>query len=317
MTETNTEHSLAKEVTELLIKEKRRDRRWRNLRFFFTMALLIWLVISLMNTSSTHHNTVRGQPHVALVRLNGIIMEGTPFSAERTHLELERAFSDTSAAGVALIINSPGGSPVQATLIHDDILSLKKEYNKKVLVVGLDLLTSGAYLIASAADQIYTQKDTITGSIGVIMSSFGFTDAISKLGISRRVFTAGTNKNRLDPFSALTLADQKKIHTILEQTHHNFIQNVIAGRKDRLRGKHSALFSGDFWLGTQAQQLGLIDGTAPPWVAMKTVFGTSYFVDYTDAEPLFQSLSHDIMGKLGTSLNAPSHHRIALLSPFG
>ena len=216
--------------------------------------------------------------------------------------ELSQAFRDKESKGVVLLVNSPGGSPVQASLIHDKIVQLKEKYHKEVIVVAEDSLASGAYLVATAADKIFVNKDTVTGSIGVIMEGFGFEDLMSKLGVTRRVFTAGTNKDRLDPYVALNPADKEKIKQILDAVHQDFIDDVTAGRKGKLNGDPKELFSGDFWTGTQAVKLGLADATATPWEAMEETFGTTHYRDYSPRPSLWESVVRDVSMKLPLGL---------------
>src|SRR3990167_4502521 len=190
------------ELTKLLLAEHKSTRRWKNIRFFIWLILVVFALWIFMGPMSDDDNTIPdvGKNYVALIRLDGVIKAGSEFSARTIIPELSCAFRDKNAKGVVLLINSPGGSPVQASMIHDKIIQLKEKYHKEVIVVGEDTLASGAYLVATAADKIYVNKDTVTGSIGVIMEGFGFNDVMKKLGITRRVFTAGTNKDRLDPF---------------------------------------------------------------------------------------------------------------------
>ncbi len=281
-------NSIENEMVNKLFKDRKADRRWRNIRFFGWLAILIVYAILIFSSGSSS-STAHG-PYVSLVRLSGAIMPGAPFSAKRVIPALNKAFMDKHTHGVVLQINSPGGSPVQASIIHDKILELKKQYHKKVIVVGEDALASGAYLVATAADKIYVNRDTLTGSIGVIMSGFGFSDAISKLGISRRVFTAGKNKDRLDPFEKLDTADIDKVKKVLDQVHQNFINDVVAGRGDLLKGSKEELFSGDFWTGEQAVKLGLADNTMNLWTAIKTEFNVKHIRDYSPKESFFHSL---------------------------
>lgn len=284
-------------LVESLIGERRNDRRWRIIRTFIWVFLVL-LFFFLVYTPGKQKNIMTG-PHVSLIRLNGVIMPGAAFSAYKVVPLLDRAFKDKTSKGVVLLINSPGGSPVQASIIHDKIEYLKHKFHKKVVVIGQDALASGAYLVATAADKIYVHKDTVTGSIGVIMSGFGFVGAINKLGITRRVFTAGTNKDRLDPFEPTSTADKAKVTQILTEVHQDFIDDVKQGRAGKLNGNPSELFSGDFWTGTRAVKLGLADGTGNLWDILKSQFGVAHYRDYS-ARPSFLS---DIIKGAETKLN--------------
>lgn len=294
---------LEQELINSLLKDKKSDRRWRNLRFagwMFILILYAILIFAPSGASFTHH--AKKDNYVALVRLQGVILPDTHFSAEYVIPQLTRAFMDKNAKGVILLINSPGGSPVQASIIHDKILELKQRYHKKVVVLGEDTLASGAYLVATAADNIYVNRDTLTGSIGVIMSGFGFTDAIQKLGITRRVFTAGDNKDRLDPFENLKPEDQIKVKKVLDQVHQDFINDVIQGRGKRLSADQKILFSGDFWTGGEAVKLGLADGTANLWNIAHDQFKVDLYRDYSAKESFVQSLLKNMNSELNIHL---------------
>lgn len=287
--------ALEKEMVRAILSDRKYDRRWRNVRVFLIAFLLILYAILIFTPSkSSLIDEDTSNPYVSLVRLNGVIMPETAFSAERVIPLLTQAFEDSDSKGVIIVINSPGGSPVQASIIHDRILQLKKKYNKKVIVEGEDSLASGAYLISTAADKIFVHKDTLTGSIGVILSSFGFTDAMEKLGISRRVYTAGVNKDRLDPFRPETEADKAKILQMLENVHQNFIDVVRAGRGNRLQGDPAELFSGDFWDGTTATKLGLVDGTANLWEIMNQEFKVDHYRSYAEKPSLLQNIFKEV-----------------------
>ena len=289
--------SLSDHLAQEFLTEKRRDRRWRNLRSFIWLAVIIIYGYFLFDFD-TPSTTLKG-PYVSLVRLNGIIMPGTPFSAQKVIPMLDAAFADHNAKGVVIVINSPGGSPVQASIIHDRIMTLKARYHKKVAVVGEDSLASGAYLVATAADKIFVNRDTLTGSIGVIYSGFGFVDAMTKLGVSRRVYTAGEHKDRLDPFEKADPADIEKLKSVMASVHQSFINDVIQGRGSRLKGDQKTLFSGDFWSGSQAVALGLADGTANVWEVVKQEFGAKSMKNYTPRP----SLLNDIANNLGSELH--------------
>jgi len=286
----NNNTSLEKTLVDTLIKERRSDRRWKIIRSFVWAGVVLLYAFLIFSPKSKNTDASTSKPYVSMIRLNGAILPSTRFSARKVIPELNRAFSDKKAKGVVLVINSPGGSPVQASIIHDKIEQLKQKYHKKVVVVGLDTLASGAYLVATAADKIYVNPDTLTGSIGVVMSGFGFNDAIEKLGISRRVFTAGTNKDRLDPFKPLNPSDATKVHKVLNQVHQSFIEDVLQGRKGKLQGNREALFSGDFWTGTTAVKLGLADGTGNVWDVIKNEYGVTHYKDYSARPSLLQTI---------------------------
>lgn len=266
----------------------------------FLIVLFILIGPSFSSGKSDDHDG----SYISLVRLNGEIMANNNFSARKVIPELTAAFSDKESKGVILLINSPGGSPVQASLIHDKILQLKEKYHKQVIVVGEDTLASGAYLVATAADKIFVNADTVTGSIGVIMEGFGFADAMKKIGISRRVFTAGANKDRLDPFESIKPEDQAKIKDVLDAVHQDFINDVTVGRKGKLNGDPKELFSGDFWTGTQAAKLGLVDGTGDVWEVAQSNFGTTHYRDYSPHDSFFESVMRDVSMKLPLGLDS-------------
>lgn len=288
------------DIIAALTKERRAERRWRNIRFIFWVIIAFVILFAVFSRSKpevvTHH------PYVALVRLDGEIMEGHSFSVMNAVPALRNAFADTNSQGVLLLINSPGGSAAQASIIHDQIVALKKQYNKKVVVVGVDALASGAYLVASPADKIYVNRDTITGSIGVVMSGFGFVEAIDRLGITRRTFTSGTNKDQLDPFRPMSEADRAKIQSILSVVHQNFIDDVKQGRGSRLKAKSEELFSGAFWAGETAVKLGLVDGNGDLWSVMKDEFGVTRSKDYTQEPLLFEKIFQSIGASLHLGL---------------
>ncbi len=301
----NTNPSINDHIVRALIDDRRRDRRWRIIRFFIIIAVVLLYFILLVSGSSDESDHLKsGQPYVSLVRLSGVIMPESHMAASTVNPVLSKAFADKKSKGVLIVMNSPGGSAVQSSLIYDQIMQLKHQFHKKVVVVGEDSLTSGAYLIASAADQIYVDPDTITGSIGVIMSGFGFTDAIKKLGVTRRVFTAGTNKDRLDAFEPLNQTDVAKAKQLLDDAHQHFIHDVEVGRKGRLVGNKASLFSGDFWSGSRAVQLGLVDGTGSVNTVLLSEFKTQYYKLYQPRLPLLQSL----VGSTQEHLSIPGLH---------
>jgi len=195
---------------------------------------------------------------------------------------LTQAFDDPKAEGIILYVNSPGGSPVQSSIIYDRIVSLKEKYpEKKIVTVATDNVASGAYFIASATDKIFVNRSTIAGSIGVISAGFGFTDVLERIGVERRVFTAGRNKDRLDQFMPVLEDDEAKMSAILASIHEHFIDSVKNGRGDRLNLNAEGLFEGDFWTGGQAVEIGLVDGFGDLTSVMEQEFGVVHAKDFT------------------------------------
>jgi len=290
MQETNNNEVNAILVRDLL-KEKRADRRWKNIRFIFWFALFAYIIIGVFNyVGKPSLSGTAGGKYIALIRLDGMIAPDREFSAEQIVPILHDAFSDKNAKGVIIDINSPGGTPVQAAIIHDAIIAYKKKYHKKVVIVGEDLLTSGAYFVSVAADKIYVNPNTITGSIGVVMKGFGFVDAMKKLGIERRVYTAGIAKDRLDPFLPQNPSDLQKIQTVMTEVHQNFVKAVTEGRKGKLKGDPAQLFNGDFWSGQAALNLGLVDHLGNLMDAMNTEFNTTEYKEYGSTFNFFRML---------------------------
>lgn len=296
----NSNH-IAPELMREFIKEKRSAKRWKNARFFLLFALILGLILVCFASSNmVTLGSATGKGYVAFIKLNGMIEPGREFSAETVLPQLKDAFSDQQAKGVVIDINSGGGTPVQASIIHDAIINLKKEYRKKVIVVGEDMMASGAYFVAVAGDKIYVNPNTITGSIGVIMKGFGFPDVIKKLGVERRVYTSGINKDRLDPFLPQNQQDIEKIRTVISEIHDNFNQVVLEGRKGKLRADPKELFSGDFWSGQTALKLGLVDGLGNLTDVLQKEFHVSRYRDYSGSSGLLKPF----MSQFGMALSA-------------
>ncbi len=287
------------ELVQALLKEKRSERRWKNFRFFAWFSLIIFFIWIAFSSNYVSTPPLDGG-YVAFIRLNGTIEPGSDFSSETVVPALKQAFTDDRAKGVILDINSGGGAPVQASIIHDAILSLKKKYHKKVVVVGEDFLASGAYYIAVAADQIYVNPNTLTGSVGVIMKGFGFTELMNKLGIERRVYMSGSAKDRLDPFAPQTKSDTDKANETLGEVQTNFNNAVLAARKGKLHADPATLFNGDFWIGTTALKLGLVDGLGNLMDTMDQEFKVSHYRDYTPSSSFLNKMA----GSLGTSVGS-------------
>ncbi len=273
------------------LKEKRSERRWRNIRFVAWFALICFALFNLFNIGSPSLGSKGSAKKVALIRLDGMIAPEREFSGETVIPILRKAFADKSTSGVVIDINSPGGTPVQAAMIHDAILFYKKKYNKKVIIVGEDMLTSGAYFVAVAGDKIYVNPNTLTGSIGVIIKGFGFVDLMKKLGIERRVYISGNDKDRLDPFMPQTESDLKKIRDVMGEVQANFALAVTEGRKGKLHGTPEELFTGDFWSGQSALRLGLVDGLGNLLDVLQKEFNTTEYREFGGAPAFFKMLS--------------------------
>ncbi|MCX2523673.1 signal peptide peptidase SppA [Larsenimonas rhizosphaerae] len=281
-----------------ITREQRRSRRWRiffRLVYIGLFGLLVFGVYRGVGSLDVDAGARGGGgPHVATVRINGVIDAEGPASADTVIKGLHDAFDDEKARAIVLRINSPGGSPVQSQRIYQEIRRLKGHSpDRPVVAVIEDIGASGAYYIAAAADDIYAAPASLVGSIGVIYSGFGFKEAIGRLGVERRVFTAGENKDLLDPFRDVTQAQRDFWKTILDTTHQQFINDVKAGRGDRL-ASDPALFSGLVWTGEQAQVNGLTDGVATFDQLIRDRFSVEQAVDYTLSPDPLERLSRQL-----------------------
>lgn len=278
---TQREWRLIEKVVNSLNVEHRRARRWGIFFKLLTFSYLFALLWLFWSSSDIDADSMVPQAHTAVVDVSGPIMDGEEASADAIVTALRNAFKAERSHAVVMRINSPGGSPVQSGYVYDEIKRLRSLYpQKKLYAVITDIGASGAYYMAAAADEIYADKASLVGSIGVISSSFGFVELIDKIGIERRTLTAGENKAFLDPFSPLKEEDREFWQTVLETTHQQFIAQVKAGRGDRLKGGDE-LFSGLVWTGEQALELGLIDGLGSTSMVAREIVGVEKLVDYT------------------------------------
>jgi protease-4 len=283
------------------VQEQRRSRRWGIFFKLLTFAYLIGaLVIFTPLMDLGKGGGSRSDPHTALIDVQGMIADKEAASADNIVGALRSAFDDAKTKGVILRINSPGGSPVQAGYIYDEIRRLRAEKpDIKVYAVISDLGASGAYYIASAADQIYADKASLVGSIGVTAAGFGFVGIMDKLGVDRRTYTSGEHKAFLDPFQPPKADETLFWQGVLDTTHRQFIASVKQGRGDRLKDKdHPELFSGLVWTGEQALPLGLIDGLGNASYVAREVIGAKDIVDYTVEDSPFDRFTK----KLGVSM---------------
>ncbi|WP_346798798.1 signal peptide peptidase SppA [Halomonas sp. Bachu 37] len=275
-----------------VLAEQRRSRRWK-LFFRFLLAALILASLSASLYSlfgpGAAGSAVPG-PHLAVVEVHGVIAREAPASAERLIEGLRRAWSSETAAAVVLHIDSPGGSPVQSQRVHTEIMRLRALGDKPILAVVEDIGASGAYYIASAADEIIASPASLVGSIGVIYAGFGFEEAIDELGIERRVMTAGEHKAFLDPFQPLGEDERDFWQQVLTDTHQQFIDDVQAGRGERL-DESEELFSGLIWSGEQALELGLIDSLGSLEQVARHYLEEPRLEDYTPSLDPFERLT--------------------------
>ncbi|MFK0570932.1 S49 family peptidase [Endozoicomonas sp.] len=275
--------------------EQRRSRRWSNFFKLLTFGWLFFSVAVIYNATSISDVAVSADgsgSHTALVDLDGQI-GGGDVDADTVVTGLRSAFEDPGTKAVILRINSPGGSPVQSGYIYDEILRLRDTHKEIPLyAVIMDIGASGGYYIAAAADEIYADKASLVGSIGVISSGFGFVGAMDKLGVSRRTYTSGENKAFLDPFQNVDKDAAVLWQQSLDTIHRQFIDAVKAGRGDRLVDD-ADIFSGMVWSGEQAKKLGLIDGLGSAGYVAREVVGEEEIVDYTSRLSPLEKFARD------------------------
>lgn len=278
------------------VRERRAARRWRivkSLLWMLIVGALVWVLAREELPSAT-----ATAPHTAMVAIRGAIADEAEASAEYVLPALRSAMEDKSAQALVLLINSPGGSPVQAGLITDEIHRLRALHNKPVYAVVEETAASAAYYIASAADKIYVDKASIVGSIGVLMNGFGFVDTLHKLGIERRLLTAGDNKGFLDPFSPQSEEHKQHAQRMLDQIHQQFIAVVKQGRGERLK-ETPEMFSGLFWTGEQSVQLGLADDFGSIDSVAREVVKAEKLVDYTNKKNLAERFARRFGAAVG------------------
>jgi protease-4 len=268
------------------VQEQRRSRRWGIFFKLLTFVYLFGILALFTPLMDMDKAAARSSSHTALIEVRGMIADKESASADNIVSSLRAAFEDSKTKGVILRINSPGGSPVQSGYVYDEIRRLRAEHPAiKLYAVITDLGASGAYYIASAADQIYADKASLVGSIGVTAAGYGFVGTMEKLGVERRTYTSGEHKSFLDPFQPQKPEETEFWQSVLDTTHRQFIASVKQGRGDRLKDKdHPELFSGLVWSGEQALQLGLVDGLGSASYVARDVIGEKELVDFTVEE---------------------------------
>ncbi|MDT3680401.1 MAG: S49 family peptidase [Burkholderiaceae bacterium] len=278
------------------LREQRRARRWS---IFFRLLTFAWIVLALVLASGWFARDARlpAGKHTALVELRGVISAEGDASADDMIEALKSAFDDRNTAAVVLRVNSPGGSPVQAGIIHDEIRRLRGEHpGTPLYAVVEDICASGGYYVAAAADRIYVDKASLVGSIGVLIEGFGFTGAMDKLGVERRLLTAGENKGFLDPFSPLPDEQREHAQRMLGEIHRQFIEVVRKGRGERLK-ETPEMFSGLVWTGERSIELGLADATGSLESVAREVVNAERVVDFSPRRNVLDRITR----RLGTA----------------
>jgi protease-4 len=302
------EAALARAVRELVL-DRRAERNWRiffRLAWFALVIVVAWVLLSRASPP-----TSVSKPHTALVEVRGEIAPDTEASAERLVTALKDAFEDKGAQAVVLRINSPGGSPVQSGIVNDEIRRLKKLHDKKVYAVVEEMCASGAYYIAVAADEIFVDKASLVGSIGVLMDGFGFTGTMEKLGVERRLLTAGENKGMLDPYSPQNPVHNAYAKAMIDQIHQQFIDVVKAGRGERLK-ETPETFSGLFWNGEEAVRLGLVDRMGNLDFVAREVVKAEEIIDYTS----YDNLAERLAKRFGAAMGEGAVRAMRAVSPI-
>ena len=299
--ESRRDWKLIEKLVMSLQSEQRKSRRWGIFFKLLTFTYLFGLFFLIQFPGTGGLDGASGQ-HTAVIDVSGTIAADELASADNIVGALRRAFEDENSVAVIMRVNSPGGSPVQSGYVYDEMQRLKEEYpDKKLYAVISDVGASGAYYIAAAADEIYADKASLVGSIGVVAGGFGFTGAMEKLGVDRRLYTAGENKAFLDPFSPEKEEDVAFWEEVLETTHRQFINSVREGRGDRLAADEQ-LFSGLVWSGEQALELGLIDGLGSTSHVARQVVGQEELVDYSHRKSPLQGIVDQLGVSIGSGL---------------
>ena len=290
------------------VNEAKASRRWRIIKSLLWMLLLAGFIYALaVGSPETNRAKLHSAPHTALVSIQGEIGPDAQASADNLLPALRDAFEASGSKAVVLRINSPGGSPVQAGMINDEVRRLKAKHQKKVIVVVDEMCASAAYYIAVSADEIYVDKASLVGSIGVLMDGFGFTGTMEKLGVQRRLLTAGQDKGMLDPFSPENPEHIAHAQQMLDEIHQQFITVVKDGRGSRLSAD-AEVFTGKFWTGQDAIKLGLADKLGSLDQVARDVVKAEDIIDYSPSENMAERLAK----KLGAGMGESMAHTLGL-----
>ena len=308
--DSNWDRAVIEKLASEALREQRRSRRWGIFFKLLTFAYLSFLIFLAVDWRA-NYDGLKGGKHTALVDVVGVIEPKGEANADRITAALQSAFKNSNTQGVILRINSPGGSPVQAGIIYDEIRRLRGIYpNIPMYAVVEDICASGGYYIATAADRIYVDKASIVGSIGVLMDGWGFTGAMQKLGVERRLLTAGENKALMDPFSPVNPKHREYAQSLLDDVHRQFINAVRKGRGKRLKDS-AELFSGLMWTGARSIELGLTDAYGSLDFVAREVIKAEDIVDYTQKENIAERFAKRLGAATGNALA-----RLALYGDF-
>ncbi len=307
--EAQWERSVLEKLTGDLVEERRKSRRWGILIKLLTLAYVVGMSVYLINALNRGNEgadlAADSTGHTAVVDLNGVIKADSENSAEQINKSLRRAFKHAGTKGVVLRINSPGGSPVQSGLIFQEIKRLRDKYSEIPLYAVIEeVCASGGYYVAAAADKIYVDKASLVGSIGVLMDGFGFVGTMHKLGVERRLFTAGAEKGFLDPFSPLSDSQRDHLQNMLDEIHQQFIESVRIGRGDKLK-KEADLFSGLIWTGAQSIELGLADAVGSVQAVARDEIKSETLVNFTARKSMLEKLAERFGFSVGSAVIEP------------
>jgi len=304
MSDNNSDQEILSKLAFATLTEQRRARRW-NVFFKGLMAAYFFVLIFMVYLpSSSSDKSKSSKEHTAIIDIQGVISSESEANADTIVTGLRAAFKEEKVKGIILRINSPGGSPVQAGYINDEIYRLKAKYpKKKVYAVIADICASGGYYIAAAADEIYADKASVVGSIGVLMNGFGFVDAMKKVGVERRLYTAGAHKGFLDPFTKAKPEDIQHIKGLLKNIHQQFIDAVRKGRGDKLK-ESDKLYSGLVWTGEESIKIGLVDGLGNSSYVAREIIKAETIIDYTPKPNFIDRFADRIGVSFGSSISS-------------
>lgn len=291
-----TTQDMQKAINQIVLeylKEQKRKRRWQVVKVLFMLFIIVFLFYQTYDLAKTKIDK-QTKPHIGLIDIEGTIFDKQSASADNFAKGLKKAYENDQIKAIVLRINSPGGSPVQADYMFNTMMFYKSKHpDVKVYAVCVDLCASAAYYVAAAADEIYANPSSMVGSIGVLYNGFGFVDTLTKVGMTRRLQTAGNNKGILDPFSPESEKDKQILQHMLDEIHQTFIEKVKQGRGSRLVND-PAIFSGLFWTGTDAKKLGLIDGFASAGQLAREVINVKHIVDYTEKDNVWERFAKNM-----------------------